>query len=84
MRFGPCLEYSLSVQPELLSYRLPKNLLQPIVENSLNHGMRRSKSIFVRLNAVAFPDHVAVSISDNGRHGFRHPFAPAKIPLLRI
>ena len=66
MRFGPCLEYSLSVQPELLSYRLPKNLLQPIVENSLNHGMRRSKSIFVRLNAVAFPDHVAVSISDNG------------------
>lgn len=66
MRFGPCLEYSLSVQPELLSYRLPKNLLQPIVENSLNHGMRRSKSIFVRLNAVSFPDHVAVSISDNG------------------
>lgn len=66
MRFGPCMEYSIHVQPELLPYRLPKNLLQPIVENSLNHGMRRSKSIFVQLNAASFSDHIAISISDNG------------------
>lgn len=66
MRFGPCLEYSVHAQPELFSYRLPKNLLQPVVENCLNHGMRRCKSIFVQLNAVSFSDCVSISVSDNG------------------
>lgn len=66
MRFGPCLKYSIHVQPELLSYRLPRNLLQPIVENSLNHGMHRSKSIYVQLNAVSYSDHISISVSDDG------------------
>ncbi len=66
MRFGDSLDYSMEIDPKLLDYRLPKNLLQPIVENCLNHGTRHRKSIFIRLNAESGPDGVHISVKDNG------------------
>ncbi len=39
-RFGPRLEVSLSVAPEAAGHRLPSLLLQPLVENAIQHGTR--------------------------------------------
>lgn len=66
MRFGDSLDYSMEIDPELLDYRLPKHLLQPIVENCLNHGTRHSKSIFILLKAKYQTDGVHISVKDNG------------------
>lgn len=66
MRFGNSLNYSMDVEPGLLDYRLPKHLLQPVVENCLNHGTRHSKSIFIWLTAQETTDGVRISVKDNG------------------
>lgn len=66
MRFGDSLDYSMEVDPELPDYRLPKHLLQPIVENCLNHGTRHSRSIFILLKAESRADGVYISVKDNG------------------
>ncbi|MCI8950939.1 MAG: histidine kinase [Lachnospiraceae bacterium] len=65
-RFGPCLEYSLNVKDSLLPYRLPKYLLQPIVENCVNHGMRHKKSIHICIRGIESHDCVELSVTDNG------------------
>ena len=67
MRFGPCLEYSLSVQPELLSYRLPKNLLQPIVENAIIHGFSdRMEEGLIVISVQRINGMIEIAVSDNG------------------
>ena len=39
MRFGDKFEYHIQVDPEILQYRTIKLILQPLVENSLVHGI---------------------------------------------
>ncbi len=41
VRFGPRLSVSLSVSPEAYEAQVPRFLLQPIVENSIRHGIAR-------------------------------------------
>ncbi len=41
VRFGPRLAVSLSVSPEAYEAQVPRFLLQPIVENSIRHGIAR-------------------------------------------
>jgi LytS/YehU family sensor histidine kinase len=41
VRFGPRLAVSLSVSPEASEAQVPRFLLQPIVENSIRHGIAR-------------------------------------------
>lgn len=66
MRFGACLKYSLEVSESLLPYRLPKYLLQPIVENCLNHGMHRKKSIQICIKGIESDGCVELFVIDNG------------------
>ena len=39
IRMGPRLAYSLELPPELADVRVPTLLLQPLVENSIQHGL---------------------------------------------
>lgn len=39
IRMGPRLTYSLELPPELAGVRVPALLLQPLVENSIQHGL---------------------------------------------
>ncbi|WP_342771377.1 sensor histidine kinase [Paenibacillus sambharensis] len=39
MRFGDRLTWSISSDPELAGFRLPKLLIQPVVENAILHGV---------------------------------------------
>lgn len=58
------------VEEELWSCRLPKLLLQPIVENAIFHGIERKSEeegdAVIILYAAAYMDDVRIEISDNG------------------
>ena len=55
------------VPDDLKSYRIPKLLLQPIVENSLIHGFsEETKCGQVTVKAETMPEGICILIEDNG------------------
>ncbi len=55
-RYGEKLSYEISAPEELLDYTVPKIILQPIVENSIYHGIKPLDS----------PGLVTVSVHEDG------------------
>lgn len=66
-RFGPRLELVKSVDEGVLPVKVPRLLIQPLIENAANHGVAniRGKGI-VRLTAERDGDNVLIIVEDNG------------------
>ncbi|HEX7640843.1 MAG TPA: histidine kinase [Burkholderiaceae bacterium] len=67
VRMGARLSYSLTLPPELESFKLPPMLLQPLVENAVKHGVE-GKIEGGRIEVTARRDgtRLMISVSDNG------------------
>jgi two-component system sensor histidine kinase YesM len=67
VRFKERLEFSFQLEPEVYGHYTVKLILQPLVENSLIHGIekRRGKGIIV-IKARKTEDLIEIEISDNG------------------
>ncbi|WP_242948753.1 sensor histidine kinase [Caloramator quimbayensis] len=70
-RFGERLnlniEYDYEEKEEILKYRLPKLTLEPIVENSIFHGIERKMgdgNISIRIETT--PKRLIITVSDDG------------------
>jgi two-component system, LytTR family, sensor kinase len=67
-RFGERLAVEVKVEPEARKAQVPSLILQPLVENSIRHGMRRDGSLLV----VEISAHLLgrrrleVQVTDNG------------------
>ena len=49
-RYGDLLEYSIEIQEETLKIQMPKLIIQPLVENSIVHGMRGGgQNLFIKI-----------------------------------
>lgn len=67
-RFEARLTYSIDIPPGLLGARLPKIVLQQIVENSLNHGFRSvSRPMVIGLRGWRDADRWVLEVVDNGQ-----------------
>ena len=67
VRFGPRLAVEEAVPPELEDVLVPPFLLQPLVENALEHGIeRRSGTGRVRLTAKAVEGRLRLTVWDDG------------------
>ncbi len=68
VRFSGEIHYEKRIDESLLHTPMPGMILQPIVENSVNHGIRemgdRGKII---LSLYAVEDGICISIRDNGK-----------------
>lgn len=67
MRFGDRLKYSINLEPGLENIKIPRFLLQPIVENAIKHGISKITehgTIEVRISREQ--DLVVFEIHDNG------------------
>lgn len=67
MRLGERLQVTWDIAPEALSARVPSLLLQPIVENAIQHGIApsvRTGTLLVR--AWRDGDFLHLQVSDNG------------------
>ena len=67
IRMGPRMVYTLDLPQELASHPLPALLLQPLVENSIRHGLEPSVSGGeIRIEARCEGDVLTVTVQDNG------------------
>jgi len=55
------------VAPEVLNYKIPNLLLQPLVENALKHGLNETKSGTLSIAIKNHPpNRIAIIVTDNG------------------
>ncbi|HSK73019.1 MAG TPA: histidine kinase, partial [Pyrinomonadaceae bacterium] len=68
VRFGKRLTTDFEIEPEVLNCRVPNLFLQPLVENSLRHGIS-NKTSQGRINIKASRENgwVKVEVEDNGK-----------------
>lgn len=66
-RFGDRLLVEYDINEEALTYRIPALIIQPIVENSIRHGlMKRISGGMVKIDAKVNNDKLIIVIMDNG------------------
>ncbi len=67
IRFGDRLTISVDVDPSLLDVRVPLFVLQPLVENSIHHGIaRRAGSGRIDIRARSASESVQITVADDG------------------
>jgi len=66
MRYNRRLTYSIDIPEELMECKIPKLVIQPIVENALKHGMKNVETINVNITASIEQENLKISVQDNG------------------
>jgi sensor histidine kinase YesM len=67
-RFGTRLIVARDVDPLSMTAMIPRMLLQPLVENSIRHGMRDgADALVVHVRIARKDDRLRLSVYDNGR-----------------
>ncbi|MCM3703717.1 sensor histidine kinase [Paenibacillus macerans] len=87
-RFKHKLDYSQTCPDEALSLRMPKMVLQPLVENSIVHGIEKGNGAGTIRVEIELNDRLIIRVIDNGR-GFapdmirdiRHAYADSSAKL---
>ncbi|GMQ57385.1 sensor histidine kinase [Vallitalea sediminicola] len=67
MRYTDKFDYSVSVKPQLLRYKTIKLILQPIVENSIYHGIKNKRGKGnITINCYCNENKLLITITDDG------------------
>lgn len=66
MRHNQRLEYIIDIDEAILACKVPKLLIQPIVENSIIHGLEKSKKITIRIIGRAMDNQLVLCVEDDG------------------
>ena len=67
MRFSDRLNIDFDIEPAAMKALVPNLLLQPLLENALNHGIGRSASAgHIKIAATANNSSLSITVADNG------------------
>jgi Predicted signal transduction protein with a C-terminal ATPase domain len=66
-KFGDRIQLITDIEPAALDWKIPRLLLQPLVENSIRHGFQYIESGLIRIRIAASDDRLTVVIEDNGQ-----------------
>lgn len=66
MRYNKRLEYTINISENVLSCKIPKLLIQPVVENCLKHGAECTKFIKIRIMGRKIDNELELCVEDNG------------------
>lgn len=62
------LHYDIQIPEELLSFELPRLIIQPIVENAVEHGITgSSKPGYIKVTGEISSGFIFICVEDNGR-----------------
>lgn len=66
-RYKGMLDYSIHVDDKYLDYLVPKFTIQPILENAINHGLRKGfHDNYIKVTIKEIDEGIEISIKDNG------------------
>ncbi|MFP4442360.1 MAG: sensor histidine kinase [Spirochaetia bacterium] len=69
-RYLDAIDFTVSLPDEILRYSVPSLLLQPLVENAINHGLHekinRGDYAVIIINGILKEDKLIISVFDNG------------------
>jgi two-component system sensor histidine kinase YesM len=67
IRFEEKFKFSINIDPNTLNININKMILQPLVENSINHGfVNHSDIMFISLKSYIDGDLLVIQVDDNG------------------
>ncbi len=66
IRFPGMISLSVDIGDTPPTLSIPKFTLQPVVENSIEHGLSDLECIHIHIEARVYADHLRIMISDNG------------------
>lgn len=67
LRYEDVFEDEYEIEDELLNIKIPKLILQPLVENSLYHGIRlKGEKCLIRISAFREGDEIVLKVYDTG------------------
>jgi two-component system sensor histidine kinase YesM len=67
MRYGDAFQYKIDVEPSLLSCTIVKLTLQPIVENAIYHGIKKSEHQgWIQISGYCTDEDIYLFVEDNG------------------
>lgn len=63
-------EYKANISPELMLYKIPSNIIQPLIENAFFHGINNIADRVGRIYLNIFVEKcVIIEVRDNGNKG---------------
>ena len=65
-RFGKRFTYQVDIAPECRCLKVPKLLLQPLIENSLKYGFKKKASIDVQIRGTVEKGYLVLQVEDDG------------------
>ena len=66
-RYKGMLKYSIHIEDKYLDYLIPKFTMQPILENSINHGLRKGfYDNYIKIKINKINEDLEINIEDNG------------------
>lgn len=67
MRYKSRLDFEIDVDTRILLYKLPKIILQPLVENAIYHGIRNKEGIgTIQITGIRKENGILLQVIDNG------------------
>ena len=66
IRHGQKLQYSFDIDERMLDLRIPKLIIQPLVENALKFGTKKEPPWNIQIIGSVKNDHWLIEVSDNG------------------
>ena len=67
IRYSDRAKFYLEISPEHCGYRVPKMILQPLVENSIKYGVENMiGECVIRVNSFDDGENIKIMVSDNG------------------
>lgn len=66
-RYNGRIHYQIDVDPSILHYKIPKLIIQPVVENAIVHGLEPKMSEGdIRVRIVAEAGQLTIDVTDDG------------------
>lgn len=67
MRFNRRLDYTIYVDPSIRETKIPKLLIQPLIENSIKHCIEETSHLEIAINILRKDGSIYMSVKDNGK-----------------